>query len=406
MKKSNVMPTVVLTSICIVVALLLSVVNIITAPIIEANKAAAASGAFAEILPGATGQQDLTIDETYPSVVTAGYKFDNGYVFQMEVTGYSPGLIILCGIDTEGKVTGMKHIQTGETYGFESQLNSAYIGKDIDTAELIIASGATPKSLTSKAYFEAVTAALQSYIIASGGTVDLRSPEDIKCNDALGTETLTFSKWFALEKFDGIDKVYVANEDSARVYVFGETYVGVKGGAVITAGVSEENKSAALAADAAINSITLTNVDKPEGTKNYVVNIQAASNGAYVFELLADGYQAIFDYGNGTQISIKLSIDADGKIIDVLTLSHAESAGIGDACATEEYYEQYRGQGSANIVESAKYPTDHHDDLISPDNTDIGAIASATYTTVGYQKAVKAAFAAFELLTAEEGGNQ
>ena len=31
----------------------------------------------------------------------------------------------------------------------------------------------------------------------------------------------------------------------------------------------------------------------------------------------------------------------------------------------------------------------------------IGVIGGATYTTLGYQKAVKAAFAAFELLTAE-----
>ena len=45
-------------------------------------------------------------------------------------------------------------------------------------------------------------------------------------------------------------------------------------------------------------------------------------------------------------------------------------------------------------------------DQIPIDSTDIGAISSATYTTYGYQKAIKSAFAAFNLLTAEEGGNQ
>ena len=151
---------------------------------------------------------------------------------------------------------------------------------------------------------------------------------------------------------------------------------------------------------------SVTDVEKPAGTSDNVVSIKKATNGTYVFELLADGYQAMFDYGDGTQIKIMLSIDADGKIIDVLTVSHKESTGIGDKCATEEYYEQYRGKGDADIKESAsRYPLDHHDDLIAPDNTDIGAIASATYTTLGYQRAVKTAFAIFELLSAE-GGNQ
>ena len=41
MKKSNWMPSLVLGCICIVVALLLSVVNMVTAPIIEAAQSAA-----------------------------------------------------------------------------------------------------------------------------------------------------------------------------------------------------------------------------------------------------------------------------------------------------------------------------------------------------------------------------
>ena len=65
---------------------------------------------------------------------------------------------------------------------------------------------------------------------------------------------------------------------------------------------------------------------------------------------------------------------------------------------TEEYYEQFRGAAKDEITVTVKAP-DYHSDLISPDNTDIGVIASATYTTYGYQKAVKAAFDAYEILT-------
>ena len=99
-----------------------------------------------------------------------------------------------------------------------------------------------------------------------------------------------------------------------------------------------------------------------------------------------------------SRAKIKLSISADGKIIDCYTVDHNESKGYGDACATEEYYEQYKGASDADIVITVQAP-DAHGDQIPTDCTDIGAIASATYTTAGYQKAVKAAFAAYELIS-------
>lgn len=407
--KSKLTPSIVLGSICLVVALLLSVVNMFTAPVIAKNQSDKANAAFAEILPGAAGKQDLTITDAYPDAVDAGYKFSNGYVFQMTVAGYKPGLVILCGIDNEGKITGMKHIQSGETFGFENELNGAYTGETLESAELVIATGATSKSLTSKAYFEAVKAALQAFVVANGGEVDYRSPEDIKCNEALGTETLEFAKWFTLAKLEGIDTVYVAKDNSARVYVIGESYVGVKDGAVVTANVSADDQTAVLEADTLISSLTLEDAVKPEGAAQSVKSVKRASNGTYVFELEAKGYQAMFDWGDGTVISIKVSIGADGKILDVVTVSHAESAGYGDECATEEYYSQYRGKGDADVKISASYPNGHESDLIPEGSVDVGVITSATYTTVGYQTAIKDAFYAFSLLTPEspeEGGNQ
>ena len=91
----------------------------------------------------------------------------------------------------------------------------------------------------------------------------------------------------------------------------------------------------------------------------------------------------------------KLSISSDGKIIDVLTVSHNESKGYGDACGTDEYVDKWAGVSNEDVVIS-KGP-------IGKDNTDVGAIAGATITTKGYQKAIKAAFTAFEKLT-ENGG--
>jgi hypothetical protein len=143
--------------------------------------------------------------------------------------------------------------------------------------------------------------------------------------------------------------------------------------------------------------------DLPEGVDTTIVKkAYVTASGNYVFDLEAKGYQAGFEYGNKTPIQIKVSISAEGKIIDCLTVSHQESKGYGDVCATEEYYDQFRGSGTSDIVITVTHP-DYMMDQISPDNTDKGAIASATYTTAGYQKAIKAAFTAFEKLT-ENGG--
>lgn len=413
MKKDNLMPTVVLGSICIVVALLLSVVNTVTGPIIEASRNAAANAALIEVLPDGSNFEEIEITSDYPSVVTSGYKADGGFVFQMTVTGKSAGLVIMCGVDTSGNVVGTKVIANEETPGYAAKVfpevegvNGKYQGMNLESFDPHLVSGAT---MTSQAYGEAIKAALQSSIIAAGGSVDTRTPEQIlqeSCNQAVGTTDLTFVKWFSVEQLEGVDTVYEAADGSARVYVIGESFVGVKNGAVVSVDVAEENKNLALTADAVINGITFEDVEKPEGTKTSVQSIKKASNGAYVFELLAKGYQYTFDYGDGTPVSIKLAISRDGKIIDVVTVSHNETKGFGDACATEEYYQQYRGKGNDDIKVSSKYPDHNGTDLIPETSTDVGIIASATYTTVGYQAAIKDAFSTFEILIDQEGGNE
>ena len=103
-------------------------------------------------------------------------------------------------------------------------------------------------------------------------------------------------------------------------------------------------------------------------------------------------------------IIIKLSISADGKIIECRTVDQRESKGYGDVCASETYQNQWAGKENDDLNVIGGVPS-HSSNLVPDGSTDLGAIASATYTTQGYQKAVKAAFAAFELLTASQGGN-
>lgn len=405
-------PILVLVSICIAAALLLSLVNMITAPIIEQAQNASANKALLEVLPDGKNFVELEITSDYPEVVTAGYKADGGFVFQMSVNGYQPGLVIMCGIDSDGKIVGVKHIQSNETYGLEKELNGAYIGATLDSAELIIASGATPKSNTSKAYFDAIKAALQAFAIANGASVDIRTPEQIlqdNCNTALGSSGITFNKWFATEVLEGIDAVYEASDASGRVYVIGETFVGVKADGTIVS-LGDANEATIKAADSAVKSSDPTEITTlPEGVnKNMVKKISVTESGNYVFELETKGYACLNShYATGITIKIKLSISADGKIIDCLTVSHGESNGIGDVCATEEYYEQYRGASGDDINITVQKPTD---DYTTPPQTpagttDIGAISGASFTATAYQKAVKAAFEAYDLLIAGGASN-
>lgn len=410
MKAKNFLPIAVLVSICIVAALLLSLVNMITAPLIDAAQSAAADEALLEVLPNGKNFTPIEITSDYPEIVTAGQKADGGFVFQMTVTGKSTGMIIMCGVDTNGNIVGVKVIANEETPSYAEKVfpevegtNSKYTGMNIDNFDPFLVSGAT---LTSRAVGDAVKAALQAAVIAAGGSVDTRTPEQIlqdNCNAALGTSGVTFKKWFATEVLEGVDAVYEAADNSGRVYVIGESFAGVKAdGTIVDLGGTDE--AVVKAADKAVKASVLTEVTTlPEGIKKTVTKISVTASGNYVFEVLGHGYYYETNYEfagiEEGEIEIKLSISADGKIIDVITVYQEETEGLGDVCATEDYYEQYRGHSNEDIVITVPNP-DFYQTQTPEGCTDIGVIAGATFTSTAYQSAVKAAFAAYELLIA------
>ncbi len=403
MKKENLMPSVVLGVICLVVALLLSAVNLVTGPIIQAAQDAAANEALLEVYPNGSFGEDSKIEDlsayTLPQEITAVFKENSGgYVFQATVSGYNPDMVIMCGVDPEGKITGTKVISDNETPDIANKVfnltdnEGFYLGADLNSMPDLVAS-VTP-AFTAGGYATAVKAALNAFIVMNGGEIDLRDPEQIiqdNCNAALGSTGVKFTKWFATEVITGIDAVYQVENGNGRVFVIGEKFVGVKTDGEI---VNAEGVDTAIieAANAIISASTLTDVDKPQGTSSAVTKISKTESGNYVFEVKASGFSAEY---YGEEILIKISISAEGKIIDCLTVSHAETKGYGDKCATEEYYESWRGVGKDEVVISGAPITDA--------TTDPGAIAGATYTSNGYQRAVKAAFSAFTILT--EGGN-
>ena len=377
--KEMLKPIAVLTLICLVASAALAGVNFITAPVIAANDAAAASGALSEVMPEGGTFTELSLEGLgLPESVVSAYEASNGgYVIRVVTTGYASGLTVICGIDANGVITGAKCLASSETLGYEKTYGDSFVGiavTDVDSVDSI--AGA---SYTSDGYKAALKTAYDATIVLGGGSVDFRTPEEIlqaNLNEAMGTEGLTFEKVFVTEVLDSsVTAVYRSGE--SWVVVFGETFVGVS--------ESCENEIALATVETLKAStpteVDLSVIDAPKAVQKAYVT----ASGSYVFELRAAGYGIQGEYfASGEYIYIKVAISRDGVILDCLTTAQSETENIGDICADPEYYGQYVGKDSDTYK-----------------NVDTIAGASE-YTAPAYKGAIRQAFEAYAAL---KGGN-
>ena len=129
-----------LTLICAVTAVLLAVVNSVTAPMIAEQEAAAANEALLVVMPDGKDFEtvDLTAYELPATIVEAYHETNtNGYVFKMETAGYSSGFSIMCGVNAEGIVTGAVCLASSETLGYEKTYGEQLSGVTLDTVETV-----------------------------------------------------------------------------------------------------------------------------------------------------------------------------------------------------------------------------------------------------------------------------
>lgn len=168
MQKNKLMPTIVLSLICIFAVGILAVVNIFTAPAIEKNQEEKTKEALLEVMPHGGSFTEIKDLSGLPKEISAAYKAENGgHVFQIKVKGYKTGLIIMCGVDINGQVTGAKYIKSSETLGAEDKLAGKFDGKTLfDYQSVDTISGAT---LTCNGYKQAIGAALKAHEILKGG---------------------------------------------------------------------------------------------------------------------------------------------------------------------------------------------------------------------------------------------
>ena len=384
--KKYIKSVVALTVICAVVAIMLSVTNYITAPIIEKNASSAANEALLVVMP--EGKDFAPVDlSTYelPATVTEAFsEAGGGYVIKLLTSGYGSDMVIMCGINAAGEITGATCLSSNETLGEEKKYGDTAKGVNLETIDgLATVSGAT---MTTGSYKNALKDALNTAVILGGGTVDIRGEEEIladNLNTALPAGEGAFTKWFATEVLNDVDAVYVADNGAGYVFVSGEEFIAVDGEGSVLSDVSEDVKTVMSVNAGIVASAELTEIDitSYENMPSAIDKAYKTANGNYLFELRAAGYGINGDEytASGEYIYIKVSVTADGTIIACETVSQKETDKIGSACADVSFYSQFDGKNETNYGE-------------------IDAIGGATITTNGYKTGVAKVFEAVKIL--------
>ena len=391
--KKSITSTLTLVVICLVMAVLLAITNHFTAPIIAEQLAAQSGAALGALIPEgviATEVTDPAELQKLPKTITKAYTCSNGWkVLEVSTKGYGDGLVFLCAVDGEGAVQKIQHVSDSETAGYggvqlaNGTIYSLFTGITTDTLESVdVYTGAT---ITAKAVRAGINDAINAAAILGGADVDTRTPEEIfldNLNAALPAGEGKFTKLFITEVIQGIDAVYTADNGKGYVFIIGEEIIPVDENG------STDNATVQAAYDILAAS-SETDIDlTPYGDAvKYVVSAKITASGNYIFEVKGNGYGIMGgdDYhpASGEYIIVRVSMTADGKIIDTLTVSQAETNGLGDACADEKFYGQFDGKTESDYKE-------------------IDAIGGATLTTNGYLKAIERAFGALNTL---KGGN-
>ncbi|MBQ8719631.1 MAG: FMN-binding protein [Clostridia bacterium] len=185
MTKKNLMPAIVLSVICIVVAGLLAVVNLFTAPIIEEMESQKVYDSLREVLDGKF--EDLEKPEGTSENVNAIYKVTDdagktlGHVVTLTVKGYAGDISLTVGIDAAGAVTKAVVTNESETHGKSGMDNytDGFTGATGATVSGIDTfTGATKTSTAIKnAVIIAINTVTGSSVEAPGESVGEEKPE-------------------------------------------------------------------------------------------------------------------------------------------------------------------------------------------------------------------------------------
>ena len=402
----NIKPTIVLSCICMAVALILSGINMITGPIIEAQRAAAANGALIEVMPEGSGFEEIDISALgLPEAITNAYKETSGkgYVFRVVSTGYKPGMVVMVGINSEGQITGTKCLETQDTFGKEPQIDNTYNGQSIaDFAPNMIA-GAT---MTSNGYRDAVNNALQSFVLASGGKLDPAIALEAKIAELAPG----FVNPAAVDASGSFKKILKASNDAGFAYISSDgenaflTLVNATGGAIVYdaegnnvtdahADLITEAKAHAAANQKSYSDDLTTKITRLFADASEITPVEVSTFGtiasAVSFKSGEAEYYGFYSRSVGFhQMDVYVIIDANGAIAKVDAKQF-----IFD----EEYFSNFGG------MDAGAYKAGFEGQTYDTWTGDAAVIATATMTSNAMKQSTADAFAAFNSI---KGGVQ
>ncbi len=417
MKKNYLKSIIVLVSICLVVGLLLSGVNSITAPIIDKQASAAADAAYLEVLPSATTFADVTGE--FPETVLEMKKDEggSGFAFKLQTSSsYSQSpLQMILGVDNEGKVTKLVITNYAETKGSASDFAPLYEGKDATLADTMVAgctfTGTAIKNAVTDAFnvffeyadveksddakLQELYSTIMPYGTDKAGTVtlsDVELPADApasiisiktpasgagyvmlaKSGDtSLAIGVNSYGKVFYLSDLDGKD--LLSDASYAQIITDAESAL---------PSVYEANNNTIL--QQMVDKGLIASADKAEKVdfsnvnSNVVAIYKVGNANAYVAK--AQGF------GTAGLITVCYVIDSNGAIVDYATLEQHEVAYeklYGTYIAEDEYAARFDGKNLADITD---------DTLV---------VAGSTFTTNATKVCLKDIKAAAEIMNGE-----
>lgn len=424
-KREAIKSVVVLTVICAVVALMLSGVNELTAPIIEENQSKGEFDSFYEAMPDAEGFEEVSLTGL-PETVKAVYKDtgNKGYVVLLSTRSQYTGtsnMGITVGIGTDGKIVGITLTSYTESKDFgREEYPKTYIGKDSALVGVDLVGGVTYSSAAFRdAVSDAFTALISSGLISEDQKSDAQLIDELKtvalpgCANNLGNAMLTqieVSGSYIKEAYEannGCGYVYVLDVDGTPlvcgVGAFGDAVCYALDGTDVTSDAAYANAiseavavNAKKSEEAAVANIeliapyvyagddaTITAVS-PKGIFNTVTG---------AFEITSDSTKSygfvsvVFGYRNQPMKMIYI-LDEDGAIV---AFRSAGELMILDS----EYYSGYTLDESAYKANFEGLTAETFDESVT-------LISGATITANAVATATRDVFAAFDALVTGE----
>ena len=415
--KENIKSVVVLTAICLVVAVLLAYTNSITAPIIEANKAAKASGSLLEVMPEATGFENIT--ETLanlPATVKEVHKEASGlgHVMILGTTTQfsSDEMGITVAIGADGKIS--KVLLTGyyESKDFGADYPATYIGQDSALGGVDTVAGTT---FSSTAFKDAITDAfnvlIENNLVAAGQKSEEQLIAEAMplalpgCVNSLGNPVTVPVEGFAAP----ITQAFKAKNDTGYIYIVstdaGSVVVGVNAFGVAKAIDLEGNDVTATATDAvaaavaANPAISVTNLEANTTTVagsfeegaviTAVEGLATESNVVAAFTVTVGEetqYAVItkpLGYGDES-MKMMVIFNANGEVVIYKTLTEMIIHG--------EYYSEHQ------LTDESAYRAQFVGLTEATYSDDMTLVAGATMTANAVASNFRSAFEAFNLI--------